>query len=49
MIKKKPSNIDEIANETGISVVDIYKILFELENLNIIEASVGNFYQLKVI
>lgn len=49
LIKKKPSNIDEIANETGISVVDIYKILFELENLNIIEASVGNFYQLKVI
>lgn len=49
LIKKKPSNIDEIANETGISVVDIYKILFELENLNIIEASVGNFYQLKII
>ncbi|BAK81160.1 DNA-processing protein DprA [Candidatus Arthromitus sp. SFB-rat-Yit] len=49
LIKNRPSNVDEIANETGINVVDIYKILFELESLNIIEASTGNFYQLKAI
>lgn len=48
-IKKKPSNIDEIVNETGIEVVKLYKILFELENLNIIESSGGNFYRVKVV
>lgn len=48
-IKKKPSNIDEIVNETGIEVVKLYKILFELENLNIIESSGGNFYRSKVV
>ncbi len=49
LIKKKPSNIDEIANETGIEVVKLYKILFELEDLDIIEETGGNFYQLKAM
>lgn len=48
-IRKKPSNIDEIANETGLEVVKLYKILFELEDLDIIESISGNSYQLKVI
>lgn len=49
LIKKKPSNIDEIANETGLEVVKLYKILFELEDLDIIESISGNSYQLKDI
>lgn len=47
-IKNKPSNIDEIINATGIQIIDLYKILFELENLNIIESSGGNVYQAKI-
>lgn len=48
LIKNKPSNIDEIVNFTGIEIVDLYKILFELENLNIIESVGGNVYQAKI-
>lgn len=49
IIKGKPSNVDEIVNETGIQVVELYKILFELEYLNIIESFSGNFYRLKAM
>lgn len=48
-IKNKPSNIDEILNETGIQVVELYKILFELEQLNVIEGFSGNFYRVKAM
>ena len=43
MIKNKPSNIDEIANESKITITHLYKILFELEYLNVIESYSGNF------
>lgn len=49
LIKNKPSNVDEIVNETGIKIVDLYKILFELEEMNIIEGFSGNFYRLRAI
>lgn len=49
LIKNKPSNVDEIVNETGIQIVDLYKILFELENMNIIEGFSGNFYRVKAM
>lgn len=49
IIKDRPSNVDEILNESGIQVVDLYKILFELEQLNIIEGFSGNFYKVKAM
>ena len=47
MIKNKPCNVDEIANESNIPITQLYKTLFELEYLNLIESSSGNFYQIK--
>lgn len=48
LIKRKPISIDELVNITNIELVELYKILFELENLKIIQPMDGNFYQVSV-
>lgn len=48
-IKSKPSNVDEIINSVEIDLVELYKILFELEYLNIIEVQNGNLYHVKAV
>ncbi len=48
-IRSKPRNVDEIVNGINIDLVELYKILFELEYLDVIEMQNGNLYQLKTV